>query len=103
MIKVDLDRLKDPRYRKCLAIIKWRKIVRDNGNDYDFHYNNFYSEFEKLEARCSYCQYCTNCESCELHCEGLHNDWSFCNTKEKAQAVLDLIKKVEVPKNENRA
>jgi hypothetical protein len=105
MIKVDLDRLKEPRYRKYLALIKWRKIVMDGGRSYKFNGDDFYVEFQRLRFGCSYCQYHSNCSTCELKYDSKgcdeaghpHDDYYYYKTKKNAQAVLDLIKSVKVP------
>jgi hypothetical protein len=110
MIKINLDRIKEPRYRKYLALIKWRKIVMDDGDDFEFRSNDFYYEFITLSGRCSYCQHYINCTSCELEydslgCETLGHpfeDWCCDKTRKNAQAVLDLIKSVKVPEKGGR-
>jgi hypothetical protein len=110
MINISYKRLEDPRYRKALGLIKWRKIVRDGGKGYKFYGDEFYYEFCKLLGRCSYCEYHIACKSCELKydsltCEALghpYEDWFCDQTKGNAQAVLDLIKKVKVPKRRKK-
>jgi hypothetical protein len=110
MIKVDIKKVNtNERYRKVLALIKWRAIVQNNGATIGLVRNNFYYEFEKLYSHCSYCEvydknptYCAGCpleikgNSCMRLCHP-YFIW-FCHpTRKNAQAVLDLIKSVKVP------
>jgi hypothetical protein len=103
----------DLKEAKQLSILKWELIVANDGKM--MHRFRFPKEIQELKALCGFCHYqcerkdvfsiCDGCKFMEANnasCvddyseNDIYTTWRMRTTKENAEAVLNLIKNIEV-------
>ena len=83
---------------KELSQKKWEYVVDNNGSEYKL--STKIPEIKTFPNKCAMCQYCLivnniTCSKCIYHgiCWDLYSNWLFNKTKERAEDILNAIKK----------